>query len=66
MDMQTSVTWRMPVGVVDFDDPRKEDIVILGCTGFLQFFNVRFLGSEHFVELLPNADFQRAFQPATA
>ena len=57
MDGQESATWRMPVAVVTFDDPLHEDIVLLGQTGFLQFFDMRFLGSQHAVELVPNASF---------
>lgn len=54
MDHQESVCWLMPVGVVTFDDPANNDIVLLGQTGFLQYFDTRFLGAKHFVELLPN------------
>ncbi|MEK6261924.1 MAG: hypothetical protein AABP62_25275 [Planctomycetota bacterium] len=60
MDGRESATWRMPVAVVTFDDPQHEDIVLLGQTGFLQFFDMRFLGSQHAVELVPNASFPGA------
>lgn len=50
----------MPIAVVTFDDPQHEDIVLLGQTGFLQFFDMRFLGSQHAVELVPNASFPNA------
>lgn len=55
MDQLNSSCWRMPVGVVTFDDPANDDIVLLGQTGFLQFFDTRFLGANHFVELVPNS-----------
>lgn len=54
MGQQESVCWQMPVGVVKFDDPANDDIILLGQTGFLQFFDTRFLGAKHFVELVPN------------
>jgi hypothetical protein len=54
MDQQDSVCWRMPVGVVTFDDPANDDIILLGQTGFLPFFDTRFFGADHFVELVPN------------
>lgn len=54
IDHQESQCWLMPVGVVTFDDPANDDIVLLGQTGFLQYFDTRFFGAKHFVELLPN------------
>jgi len=49
-----SACWRMPVSVVGFEDSSHEEIVLLGQTGFLQFFDVHFLGHEHQIELQPN------------
>ncbi len=54
MDQQESVCWLMPVGVVTFDDPANDDIVLLGQTGFLQYFDTRLYGAKHFVELMLN------------
>lgn len=54
MGQQESECWLMPVGVVAFDDPANDDIVLLGQAGFLQFFDARFFGAEHFVELRSN------------
>jgi hypothetical protein len=60
MDTSESVVWRMPVAVVTFDDPSSEDIILLGQTGFLRFFDIRFLGGEHIVELISNETFSHA------
>ena len=54
MDHQESACWVMPVGVVAFDDPANDDIVLLGQTGFLQYFDARLFGAMHFVELISN------------
>ena len=54
MDHQESMCWLMPVGVVTFDDPANDDIVLLGQTGFLQYFDTRLFGAKHVVELLSN------------
>lgn len=54
MDLHESVCWMMPVGVVSFDDPANDDIVLLGQTGFLQYFDTRLHGSKHLAELFPN------------
>ncbi len=54
MDHQDSMCWLMPVGVVTFDDPANDDIVLLGQTGFLQYFDARLFGAKHVTELLPN------------
>ena len=58
MDTKESVAWRMPVAVVAFDD-EHEEVVLLGQTGFLQYFDVCFLGSDYSVELFPNASFPK-------
>ena len=57
MDHQESACWVMPVGVVAFDDPANDDIVLLGQTGFLQYFDTRLHGAKHLAELLPNDTF---------
>lgn len=59
MSGNDSACWRMPVGVVTFDDPAHEEIVLLGQTGFLQFFDVRFHGHQHIVELDANESFPK-------
>lgn len=50
-----SACWRMPVSVVGFGDESDEEMVLLGQTGFLQYFDVRFLGHEHLIELRANS-----------
>jgi len=55
-----SACWRMPVGVVEFEDPSQEEVVLLGQTGFLQYFDVRFYGHRHTIELHPNEAFPKA------
>lgn len=45
------------VGIVDYGNPALEDTVILGHSGFLEFFDADFHGADRFVELLPNSDF---------
>ena len=47
--------WSLPVSVVGFGDSSDEEIVLLGQTRFLQYFDVRFLGLEHWVELRSNS-----------
>lgn len=50
-----SACWRMPVSVVGLRDAADEDIVLLGQTGFLQYFDVSFLGHKHLIELRANS-----------
>ena len=54
MDHLESVCWSLPVGVVRFKDPANDDIILLGQIGFLQYFDTRFLGANHVVELRSN------------
>ena len=54
-----SACWRMPVSVVGIGDASDEEIVLLGQTGFLQYFDVRFLGQQHLIELHPNSGMPR-------
>lgn len=49
--------WSAQVGFVDYDDPEKESIALLGHLGFLQFFNAQFRGKDHVVILEPNGTF---------
>ena len=46
-----SSCWRMPVGVVDVDDPEQNYLILLGWTGFLEHFDLTFLGQRRCVEL---------------
>ena len=50
-----SLCWSAPISVVTYDDPEQDEVVLLGQSGFLQFFDVRFFGAEHVVEMKPNA-----------
>ena len=54
-----SLCWPLPIAVVTHDDPDQNEVLLLGQSGFLQFFDVRFFGEEHLVELKPNAKFPR-------
>ncbi len=46
-----SVCWRMPVGVINVDDPEQNYLVLLGWTGFLEYFDLTFFSQKHCVEL---------------
>ena len=50
-----SACWRMPVSVVGLEDAADEDMVLLGQTGFLQYFDVSFRGHQHLIELRANS-----------
>lgn len=50
-----SLCWKVPVAVVSYPDLVNEKLLVLGQTGFLEFFDVRLFGKEHVVELKPNA-----------
>ena len=50
-----SACWRMPVSVVGLEGAADEEIVLLGQTGFLQYFDVSFLGHQHLIELRANS-----------
>ena len=54
-----SLCWTVPISVVTHDDPEQDEVLLLGQSGFLQFFDVRFCGAEYVVELKPNAKFPR-------
>ncbi len=54
-----SLCWSVPISVVTYEDPDQDEVVLLGQSGFLQFFDVRFFGAEHVVELKPNALFPK-------
>ena len=54
-----SFCWQLPVAVVTYPDLANEEIVVLGQSGFLEYFDVRFLGDAHVVELKPNASFPK-------
>lgn len=51
-----TVLWPALVSVVDYPDPAEQP-VLLGRTGFLQFFNAEFRGADHEVILEPNGTF---------
>lgn len=46
-----STCWKMPVGVVDFDDPEQNYLLLLGWTGFLERFDLTFFSQKRCVEL---------------
>ena len=48
--------WPSPVAVVEYQDPDQEE-VILGRTGFLEYFNTEFRGADHEVVLEPSGRF---------
>lgn len=54
-----SFCWQLPVAVVSYPDLASEETVVLGQSGFLEYFDVRFLGESHMVELKPNASFPK-------
>ena len=54
-----SYCWSLPVAVVTYPELASEEIVVLGQTGFLEYFNVRLFGNEHVVDLKPNASFPK-------
>ena len=54
-----SFCWSLPVGVVTYPKLASEEIVVLGQTGFLQYFDVRHFGNDHVVELKPNVSFPK-------
>ena len=54
-----SLCWKLPIAVVDYPANSNEELVVLGQTGFLEYFDVRLFGAEHVVELKPNASFPR-------
>lgn len=54
-----SLCWRLPVAVVDYPAISNEELVVLGQTGFLEYFDVRLFGEEHVVELKPNVSFPK-------
>jgi hypothetical protein len=51
--------WQLPVAVVSYPDLASEETVVLGQAGFLEYFDVRFLGKARTVELKPNASFPK-------
>ena len=56
-----TLRWPAFVSVVHYDDPAEQP-VLLGRTGFLQFFNAEFRGADHEVVLEPNEMFpQKSF-----
>ena len=54
-----SLCWQMPVAVVEYSQSSNDEVVVLGQTGFLEYFNVRLFGEEHVVELKANASFPK-------
>ncbi|MFM9959632.1 MAG: hypothetical protein ACKV2Q_00195 [Planctomycetaceae bacterium] len=54
-----SFCWSLPVAVVKYPETSNEELVVLGQTGFLEYFDVRLFGDEHVVELKPNASFPK-------
>ena len=54
-----SLCWQMPVAVVNYPEASNEELVVLGQTGFLEFFDVRLFGEEHVFELKANASFPK-------
>ena len=54
-----SFCWQLPVAVVTYPDLVSEETVVLGQTGFLEYFDVRFFGEAHVAELKPNASFPK-------
>lgn len=54
-----SFCWQLPVAVVSYPDLVSEETVVLGQSGFLEYFDVRFLGEAHLVELKPNVSFPK-------
>lgn len=54
-----SFCWQLPVAVVTYPDLVNEETVVLGQSGFLEYFDVQFLGDAHVVELKPNTSFPK-------
>ena len=54
-----SFCWQLPVAVVTYPDLVSEETVVLGQSGFMEYFDVRLLGDAHVVELKPNASFPK-------
>ena len=54
-----SLCWTIPVAVVSYRDLVNEEVLVLGQTGFLEYFDVRLFGKEHVIELKPNASFPK-------
>lgn len=54
-----SLCWTLPISVVTYDDPDQNEVLLLGQSGFLQYFDARFIGDAHIVELKPNPKFPR-------
>ena len=46
-------------GAIEVFRPDQDEVLLLGQSGFLQFFDVRFCGAEYVVELKPNTKFPR-------
>ncbi len=59
VNQSESFCWQLPVAVVMYPDLMSEEIVVLGQSGFLEYFDVRFFGDAHVVELKPNASFPK-------
>lgn len=54
-----SFCWQLPVAAVAYPDLASEETVVFGQSGFLEYFDVRFLGEAHVLELKPNASFPK-------
>ena len=54
-----SFCWTLPISVVTHESPDHDEVVLLGQSGFLEFFDVRFCGADHLLELKPNGSFPR-------
>ena len=52
-----SFCWSLPVAVVNYPETSSDELVVLGQTGFLEYFDVRLFGEAHVVELRANASF---------
>lgn len=56
-DGVATLRWSLKVGFVEYHDPVLEQVVILGHTGFLEYFNAEFRGQDREVVLTTNDRF---------
>lgn len=58
-----SLCWTVPISVVTYDDPDQDEVLLLGQSGFLEFFDVQFFGADHLLDMKPNRRFPRPTKP---